>query len=127
MNGYHDAAAPAAVTGQVQLLKMGELNMISAERALKDTPAYLQALIPLEDRIPDEVPGSVYGHIATGAMSVAAANRLMDSRVVIHSEYAERWMRHAWYEERNFEPSLISFAEHFDMANIDLHTSTGAA
>lgn len=93
----------------------------SAETELRNTPAEVVAMIPATRRVPDAVTGSTYGEIADGRMSLARGLATMDGRCVVHSAYAEAWLRHVWLEEHGYDRELVAWAERHDIVERDIH------
>jgi len=97
----------------------------SAETVLRDTSLHIIAMIPVEHRVPDPVPGGLYQSIATGRMELTDAVRQMDQRCVVHSLYAERWLAHCWYDENDFSRRLVSYAEAHGLVNGRVYNTKG--
>jgi hypothetical protein len=93
----------------------------SKERLLATTPLAVVAMIPTDCRVPDEVPGSVYRDIADRTLSLAEGLATMDRSCVVHSRYADAWLRHVWCERKGYARSLVAWAEHHDLVREHIH------
>tara|TARA_B100000678_G_scaffold270002_1_gene257587 strand:+ start:858 stop:1220 length:363 start_codon:yes stop_codon:yes gene_type:complete len=87
----------------------------SIEALLTNVSPDVLALLPIEARTPDAVPGSMYDAIADGATTARFARNLMDQRLVIHSDYARRWLEHAECEQSGMSRNSIAMAEVMDL------------
>jgi hypothetical protein len=93
----------------------------SAERLLASTPLAVVAMVSTDRRVPDEVPGSVYRDIADRTLSLAEGLATMDRSCVVHSRYADAWLRHVWCERKGYARSLVAWAEHHDLVRDHIH------
>lgn len=87
----------------------------SLERLLTATPRDVLALMPLDLRTPDEVPGSIYGAIARGDVTPRYGRQMMDTACVNHTDYAWSWLVHAECQHIGLTPATISMAELMDL------------
>jgi hypothetical protein len=93
----------------------------SAERLLAGAPLAVVAMVPTDRRVPDEVPNSVYRAIADRTLSLAEGLAAMDRSCVVHSRYADAWLRHVWCERKGYERGLVAWAEHHDLVRDHIH------
>ena len=91
----------------------------SVERLLRTTDQDVLALVPVEARTPDEVAGSMYGRIASGAVPARIGMSRMDAACVVHTDYAWHWLVHAECAEYGMTPARIAMAEVMDLVRHD--------
>ena len=87
----------------------------SAEAYMRNVPGHIAALVPIEARVPDEIAGSLYADIVDGSVPLGEAMARMDHTMVVHSDYAEAWLRHAWCDAHGYDRPLVAWAESMDL------------